>query len=230
MAGFRLEGGPQEPTMSADHPLPQTLGELHSSKDYSPAQLNTRSIKDEMRANLIARLRARETLFPGIVGYEDTVVPQIVNAVLSRQNFILLGLRGQAKSRILRALTALLDEHMPYIAGCEIRDNPYQPLCKRCRDLIAEHGDATPIAYLDARRPLRGEAGHAGRDGGGPDWRSRPHQGRARRAGPLQRTDHALRPAAARQPRHLRHERAARSGRKDPGRAVQHHAGRRCAD
>jgi magnesium chelatase subunit I len=101
-----------------------------------------------MRGNLIARLQARETVFPGIVGYEDTVIPQIVNAVLSRQNFILLGLRGQAKSRILRALTALLDERMPYIAGCEIRDNPYHPLCKRCRNLITERGDATPIAYL----------------------------------------------------------------------------------
>jgi len=76
------------------------------------------------------------------------VIPQIINAVLSKQNFILLGLRGQAKSRILRALTVLLDEHLPYIAGCEIRDNPYLPLCKRCRDLIAAEGDATPIAYL----------------------------------------------------------------------------------
>ncbi len=77
-----------------------------------------------MRQNLMARLKARETVFPGIVGYEDTVIPQIVNAVLSRQNFILLGLRGQGKSRILRALTALLDEQMAYVAGCEIRDNP----------------------------------------------------------------------------------------------------------
>jgi magnesium chelatase subunit I len=134
--------------MAAGHPLPRTLGELHRNKDYSAARLNTRSIKDEMRANLIARLREHETIFPGIVGYEDTVVPQIVNAILSRQNFILLGLRGQAKSRILRALTALLDEHMPYIAGCEIRDNPYRPLCKRCRDLLAERGDETPITYL----------------------------------------------------------------------------------
>src|SRR5579871_5033866 len=134
--------------MPAAHPLPQTLGELRASKMFSPAQLNTRSIKDEMRSNLIARLQSRETIFPGIVGYEDTVVPQIVNAILSRQNFILLGLRGQAKSRILRALTALLDEQMPYIAGCEIRDNPYRPLCKRCRDLVAERGDATPIAYM----------------------------------------------------------------------------------
>ncbi len=134
--------------MSAAHSLPQTLGELRASQAFSEAILNTRSIKDEMRANLIARLRSKENLFPGIVGYEDTVVPQIVNAVLSKQNFILLGLRGQAKSRILRALTALLDKQMPYIAGCEIRDNPYKPLCRRCRDLIAERGDATAIAWL----------------------------------------------------------------------------------
>jgi magnesium chelatase subunit I len=134
--------------MPAAHPLPQTLGELRTSALFSEARLKSRTIKDEMRANLMARLQARETIFPGIVGYEDTVVPQIVNAVLSRQNFILLGLRGQAKSRILRALTALLDERLPYVAGCEIRDNPYLPLCKRCRDLIAERGDATPIAYL----------------------------------------------------------------------------------
>ena len=134
--------------MLAARPLPQTLGELRTSTRFPEACLKSRSIKDEMRSNLMARLQARETLFPGIVGYEDSVIPQIVNAVLSRQNFILLGLRGQAKSRILRALTALLDEHCPYIAGCEIRDNPYLPLCKRCRDLIAEMGDATPIAYL----------------------------------------------------------------------------------
>jgi magnesium chelatase subunit I len=99
--------------MSSAHPLPQTLGELRTSNLFSEAHLNTRTIKDEMRGNLIAKLRARETLFPGIVGFDDTVVPQIVNAVLSKQNFILLGLRGQAKSRILRALTALLDERMP---------------------------------------------------------------------------------------------------------------------
>ncbi|HUN83426.1 MAG TPA: hypothetical protein VMU48_03565 [Terracidiphilus sp.] len=134
--------------MPAARPLPQTLGELRTSKQFVEACLKTRTIKDEMRANLIGRLQSRETLFPGILGYEDTVIPQIVNAVLSKQNFILLGLRGQAKSRILRALTDLLDEHTPYVAGCEIRDNPYRPLCKRCRDLIAAQGDATPIAYL----------------------------------------------------------------------------------
>ena len=134
--------------MPAAAPLPQTLGELRASSLFHEARLKTRTVKDEMRSNLMARLHARETVFPGVIGYEDTVVPQIVNAILSRHNFILLGLRGQAKSRILRALTALLDEHLPYIAGCEIRDNPYHPLCKRCRDLVAKCGDATHIAWL----------------------------------------------------------------------------------
>ena len=127
--------------------LPPTLGELRKSS-FSEQRLRTRKVKDELRENLIARLRTGETIFPGIIGYEDTVVPQLVNAVLSRHNFILLGLRGQAKSRILRALTTLLDPQMPYVAGCEIRDNPYDPICKRCRELIAREGDNTPIAYL----------------------------------------------------------------------------------
>src|ERR1700729_2710498 len=133
-------------------PLPTTLGALRAS-EFTPARL-ARSVKDELRENLIIKLRAQAAanndtpLFPGIVGYEDTVIPQLVNAVLSRHNFILLGLRGQAKSRILRALTTLLDPQLPYVAGCEIRDNPYEPLCKRCRDLIAKHGDETPIAWL----------------------------------------------------------------------------------
>jgi magnesium chelatase subunit I len=134
--------------MSSSSRLPQTLGELQSSKEFYEARVQKRSVKDELRENLIARLKSRQPIFPGIVGYEDTVVPQIVNAVLSKQNFILLGLRGQAKSRILRGLTELLDEQMPYIAGCEIRDNPYHPLCKRCRDLVAAQGVATPIAWL----------------------------------------------------------------------------------
>ena len=129
-------------------PLPLTLGELRSSRHYSEARLARRTVKDEMRENLILRLRDKKPLFEGIVGYEDTVVPQVANAILSRQNFILLGLRGQAKSRILRALTVLLDTHAPYVAGCEIRDNPYAPLCKRCKQLIAEQEEATPIAWL----------------------------------------------------------------------------------
>ena len=136
-------------------PLPSTLGALRAS-EYTPARLS-RSVKDELRDNLIAKLRngAKKDapLFPGIVGYEDTVVPQIVNAVLSKHNFILLGLRGQAKSRILRALTTLLDPQCPYVAGSELRDNPYAPLSKFSRDLIARLGEDTPIAWLtpDAR-------------------------------------------------------------------------------
>ena len=129
--------------------FPRTFGELRRSP-FSEERLSTRRVKDELRENLIARLRTNgdESIFPGIVGYDDSVVPQIVNAVLSRHNFILLGLRGQAKSRILRALTSLLDPHMPYISGCEIHDNPYAPICRRCIERIAECGDATGIAYL----------------------------------------------------------------------------------
>ncbi|HZD93658.1 MAG TPA: magnesium chelatase [Candidatus Sulfotelmatobacter sp.] len=127
--------------------LPRTLGELKESS-FSEQRLRTRKVKDELRENLIARLRGGETIFPGIIGYDDTVVPQLVNAVLSRHNFILLGLRGQAKSRILRALTALLDPQTPFIAGCEIHDNPYDPICRRCRELIAREVAKTPIAYL----------------------------------------------------------------------------------
>jgi magnesium chelatase subunit I len=127
-------------------PLPTTLGALRAS-EFTPDRL-ARSVKDELRENLIAKLRAKEPLFPGIVGYQDTVVPQIVNAVLSRHNFILLGLRGQAKSRILRALTSLLDPQIPYVAGSETHDNPYAPISKFARDLITKHGDGTPIAWL----------------------------------------------------------------------------------
>ncbi|MGA3089424.1 MAG: magnesium chelatase [Terriglobales bacterium] len=125
----------------------RTLGELRRSP-FTAERLGSRRVKDELRENLMSRLREGSAIFPGIVGYDDTVVPQIVNAILSRHNFILLGLRGQAKSRILRALTALLDPQMPFIAGCEIHDNPYAPICRRCRDLLAQEGDATPIAWL----------------------------------------------------------------------------------
>src|ERR1700723_3439059 len=129
--------------------LPRTLGELRRSP-FSEERMRTRHVKDELRDNLIARLRQHDdaSIFPGIVGYDDTVVPQIVNAVLSGHNFILVGLRGQANSRILRPLTALLDPHMPYVAGCEIRDNPYAPICRRCREEVARLGDATPISYI----------------------------------------------------------------------------------
>ena len=134
--------------------LPRTLGQLRTS-EFTPERVS-RSVKDELRDNLIVRLReisptgarAGESLFPGIVGYDDTVVPQVVNAILSRHNFILLGLRGQAKSRLLRALTTLLDPQAPFVAGSELRDDPYAPLSKYSRDLIAAKGDDTPIAWM----------------------------------------------------------------------------------
>jgi magnesium chelatase subunit I len=127
--------------------LPRTIGELRIS-EFNEARLRGRSIKDEMRANLIAKIRRGETLFPGIVGYDDSVIPQITNAILSRHNFILLGLRGQAKSRILRELVGLLDERMPAIEGCEINDDPYSPICKACRLLMEERGDETPVTFI----------------------------------------------------------------------------------
>jgi magnesium chelatase subunit I len=107
------------------------------------------SVKDEVRVNLIQRLRAGGPLFPGIVGYEETVVPQVVNALLSKHNFILLGLRGQAKTRLLRGLVGLLDEFIPVVAGCEIRDDPFNPLCASCRTKAASAGEDLPIAWLE---------------------------------------------------------------------------------
>ncbi|HXC25164.1 MAG TPA: magnesium chelatase [Gemmatimonadaceae bacterium] len=105
-------------------------------------------MKDELRQNLLARLAHGGPLFHGVLGYEDTVMPQIVNAILSRHNFILLGLRGQAKSRILRALTSLLDEVMPVVAGSEINDNPFAPISKYGKTVLGETGDDTPIAWV----------------------------------------------------------------------------------
>src|SRR6187200_3335316 len=126
----------------------QTLGELRRRFGET-----SRPVKQEIRDNLVRKLQAGETLFPGIIGYDETVIPQLVNAVLSRHNFILLGLRGQAKTRILRALTSLLDEELPVVPGCEIHDDPLAPLCATCRNRIAEAGDALPIEWLprDAR-------------------------------------------------------------------------------
>ena len=130
---------------------PSTLGELRAA--VAAGRIKRRPVRDEVRENLVARLRAGEPLFPGIIGYDDTVVPQIVNAVLSRHNFILLGLRGQAKSRILRALTGLLDEALPVVPGCEIHDDPLTPLCASCRARVRTEGDALPVRWLS--RDLR---------------------------------------------------------------------------
>ena len=119
-----------------------TLGELRASG------YKVRSVKDEMRANLLAKIARGQSVFPGVHGYERTVIPALHNAILSKHDIILLGLRGQAKTRILRSLTALLDEQVPIIAGCEINDSPLQPSCKRCRRLAAEKNDDLPIAWI----------------------------------------------------------------------------------
>src|SRR5579864_8279420 len=121
---------------------PPTLGALRRS------EYRVVPIKSELRRNLIRKLSSGEALFPGIRGYDDSVIPQMENAILAGQDLVLLGERGQAKSRLIRSLTSLLDPELPVIAGCEINDNPYEPICRRCRDLVAEQGDATPIAWL----------------------------------------------------------------------------------
>jgi magnesium chelatase subunit I len=123
--------------------LPHTLGDLRRH-----AGARSRPVKQEIRDNLVKKLQTGERLFPGIIGYDDTVIPQLVNAILSRHNFILLGLRGQAKSRILRALVDLLDDRIPVVPGCEIHDDPLDPICSACRAQVATQGDGLPIDWL----------------------------------------------------------------------------------
>src|SRR6266849_1131837 len=132
---------------SSGQSKPRTLGELRRIPDFDPRSASI-SVKNEIRRNLLRAIEKGETLFPGVHGYEDTVIPQIINALLSRHNFILLGLRGQAKSRILRGLVQLLDAEMPVVAGCEINDDPLKPICRACREKIAADGDSTPISWM----------------------------------------------------------------------------------
>jgi magnesium chelatase subunit I len=120
----------------------QTLGDLrHAGFQSLPVRL-------EMRRNLLARLRAKQKIIPGIIGYDETVLPEIENGILAGHHMILLGERGQAKSRIIRSLMTLLDEYIPAVAGCEINDDPYKPICQRCRRLVAESADSTPIVWV----------------------------------------------------------------------------------
>lgn len=125
---------------------PRTIGELRESG------YKVLSVKEEMRKNLIEKIRRGEDIFPGIIGYEETVIPQVENAILSGQDIIFLGERGQAKTRMARSLVNLLDEFIPAIAGCEINDNPYEPVCKACRDKLEELGDDVEIAWLPRDR------------------------------------------------------------------------------
>jgi magnesium chelatase subunit I len=126
--------------------LATTLGELKATGYRS------RSVKEELRQNLIRKLEGDAPLFEGIVGFEDTVVPQVENAILSGQDIILLGERGQAKTRLARSLISLLDPEVPAIEGCEINDNPYEPICRACRDRVAEFGDDVPITWITPDR------------------------------------------------------------------------------
>jgi len=119
-----------------------TLGELRS------AGYRNRSVKEEIRENLIRKLVNKEITFPGIIGYEDSVIPDTERALLSRHNILFLGLRGQAKTRMARQMIDLLDEYIPYITGSEVNDNPFQPISKFARDLLAAKGDNTPISWL----------------------------------------------------------------------------------
>ncbi|MEO6577881.1 MAG: magnesium chelatase, partial [Candidatus Limnocylindria bacterium] len=127
-----------------DRPVDTTLGELRASGYRS------RSVKEELRANLLARLRDGASFLPGILGYEETVLPQLENAILAGQDVILLGERGQAKSRIARGLVSLLDPWVPYVADTELHDDPLRPVSPLARSMVAEEGDATRIAWWAA--------------------------------------------------------------------------------
>src|SRR5437764_1284145 len=134
------------PPISTKQPKPKTLGELRQS------EYQVLPVKEEMRKNLIQKLRDNKPIFPGIIGYDDTVIPQVENAILSGQDIIFLGERGQAKTRMARSLVNLLDDFVPVIAGCEINDSPYEPICKACRDKVDELGDNVEIAWLPRDR------------------------------------------------------------------------------
>ncbi|MEO6583485.1 MAG: magnesium chelatase, partial [Ferruginibacter sp.] len=124
------------------HTKIKTLGELKQSK-YVP-----KTIKDELRDNLVKKIKSKENAFPGILGYEDSVIPDTERALLSRHNILFLGLRGQAKTRMARQMIGLLDEYIPIVAGSEINDDPFAPISRFARDIIAEKGDDTPISWL----------------------------------------------------------------------------------
>ncbi len=121
----------------------KTIGELRKTG------YKVLSVKEELRKNLIGKMRRGEQLFPGIIGYDDSVIPQVENAILSGHDVIFLGERGQGKTRMIRSLVNLLDEEIPVIAGCEINDDPFKPICKRCRDLVDDEGDDVGIDWLE---------------------------------------------------------------------------------
>src|ERR1700704_6646810 len=132
---------------------PSTLGLLRASGWQSVP------VKEEIRRNAVTKILAGEPMFEGVLGFEETVMPQLENALLAGHDIIFLGERGQAKTRIIRSLTGLLDEWMPVIAGSEINDDPYEPVSKYARDLVAEHGEETLIGWVDREDTFGGELG-----------------------------------------------------------------------
>ena len=207
---------------------PTSLGSLRRAVDKG--RIPRRSIKRELRDNLMARLRSDGPLFPGIVGYDESVIPQVVNAILSQHDFVVLGLRGQAKTRLLRGLAELLDESIPVVPGCDINDDPLAPICAACRARVQEEGNDLPVAWLD--RSMRYVEKLATPDVTIADMIGDIDPIKAASAGRRLSDELTvpLRAPAARQPLHLRHQRAPRPGRQDPGRPVQHPAGRRHPD
>ena len=195
-----------------------TLGELRATG------YEVLPVREEMRKNLIARLRNDDELFPGIVGFEQTVIPQLENAILSGQDVMLLGERGQAKSRIIRSLTSLLDEWTPVIEGAEIPENPFAPISAQGKQIVEDQGEDTPIRWMHRDERF-------GEKLATPDitiadliGENRSDQGGGGSL-PLRRAHHPLRAGPAHQPRHLRHQRAARPRRAHPGGAAQRHGG-----
>ncbi len=200
--------------------MDQSLLQIRTVGELKRAGYKVEPVRIEMRNNLLRLLRNKERLMPGILGYEDSVIPEIENGVLAGHHMVFLGERGQAKSRIIRSLTDLLDEWVPAVKGCEINDNPVAPICKECRRKLTEAGDDLEVEWIGPRPALRREAGHARRLDRRSDRRDRSDQGR-RGALPGRRGDHPLRPHPAHQPRHLRDQRTARPDREGPGRTVQ---------
>ncbi len=197
----------------------QTVKQLRDS-GYAP-----RTVKQEMRANMIRAIEGDEPRFPGIVGYDKTALPQIENAILSGHDFILLGLRGQAKTRILRSLYRFLDEWIPAIDGCEIHDDPLRPDLPGLPAAHRRAGRRGAGHLAPARGALPREARDARRHDRRPDRRHRPDQGRQQEALLQRPRGHALRDHSADQPRHLRDQRAPRPPAANPGGALEHPRG-----
>ena len=209
--------------IAQDKPSASTLADLRASGWRS------RTVKEELRANLLERLAVGSQVFPGVVGYEESVVPAIENAILAGHDLVFLGERGQAKTRMARLLVGLLDAWLPIVRGGELNDDPFAPVSPAARAIVERDGDATADRLAAARPALRREARDARHHDRRPHRRGRPDQGR-RGPLPVRRADPALRPHPARQPRHRRDQRAAGPGRADPGRPAQHPRGARRPD